>query len=160
MKNCLNVQYVLSAPVRLAVPFLILVVTAAGYTDPIFAQANLKEADPSEHAAKSGEDVIHVRLAYDPLQTADALPAGAHPVGGPATIFVDLANRHSNLSGVRLAVDDEYGADNHPNLHEAVALGAGKGGFDAGIGLAIANGHDFGELLVAGLPFACRQMSS
>jgi len=101
----------------------------------------------------STHDVIRVRLAHDPLPSRDALTGGAHPVGGPSMIFVDLANDHSHLTGIEFAVDQRFGADAPASLHGAVALSSAKGGFDAGIGLAIANGHPFGELLVAGLPF-------
>jgi len=106
-----------------------------------------------------------VQSRFPPLFIADAPPEGAHPIGGPAFRFVEIANAALEGSGLTLALHTsepvpafdegriappvvELGGS-YPTLHAAVAAGA----VEAGIGLANMNGHPFGELLVAGLPF-------
>ena len=97
--------------------------------------------------------VIAIHFHYDPLPLPGAPRCGAHPVGGPSQAFVDIANQHAPTTSIEFAVNPEYGSGTHANIHDAVALGSAEGGFDAGISLAISNGHPFGELFVAGLPF-------
>lgn len=109
---------------------------------------------------------IDVQSRFPPLLLNQAPPGGAHPVGGPAKAFVDLANE--TLSGVRFnlhisgnispfdrdAVEPRLVAiGDFGTLHNAVAVGEAGGGIDAAIDIAINNGFPFGELFVAGLPF-------
>jgi len=83
--------------------------------------------------------------------------------------FVSTANRL--LSGQNLSMQFHVSGEIHPadegtvsppvvapggkfkTLYEATAAGSSGGGLDAAISIAINNGHPFGELLVAGLPF-------
>ncbi len=120
-------------------------------------------------AAAAEPREIHVQSNFPPLLFKETLPGGAHPIGGPAKHFVDLANQALEHLGVRLIfhVPGEIhpvdaGAVGPPitdlssgfeTIHAAVAAGGENGGVDVGIGLGNQNGFPFGELYVAGLPF-------
>lgn len=119
------------------------------------------------HAA-SAQTTIDVQSRFPPNNQADAPPGGAHPVGGVANAFVKLANEELASAGIQFvlhasgAIDPADAADARPrivtigkfgNLHKAVQAGAAGGGLNAALDIAINNGHQFGELFVAGLPF-------
>lgn len=106
-----------------------------------------------------------VQSRFPPLFLADAPKGGAHPIGGPAFRFHQIANDALAPTGLQLTFHtsgevttfDEGRVDgpvvsldgSFETLHHAVAAGA----VDASIGLANMNGQPFGELLVAALPF-------
>lgn len=112
---------------------------------------------------------IAIQSEYPPLQFAGAPAGGAHPVGGPALRFVNTANRLFAMRNISMQL--HVSGEIHPaddgtvepsvvvlgnefrTLYEATAAGSSNGGLDAAISIAISNGHPFGELLVAGLPF-------
>ncbi len=112
---------------------------------------------------------LALQSQFSPLLITDAPPGGAHPVGGPAFEFVRRANASLAPLAAEIAfhVTGEVSAsdadralpaivsfpDDFQNLHEAVAAGARANGVDMGVGLSNMNGHPFGQLLVAGLPF-------
>ena len=116
-------------------------------------------------AAEQTPRTLTLQARFAPLFLADAPPGGAHPIGGPTTLFVETANAALAPHGLRLAhhVSGEVPASDegrvrpaaaalggeHPTLHAAVAAGA----VDAGVGLANMSGEPFGALLTAGRPF-------
>lgn len=122
-------------------------------------------AGVSDHGAQT----LHVQTQYAPLAFPDAPRGGVGPLGAPAVLFVEAANRALDDEPLRLALHlrtepaprdralvqspliDVPG--DFPTVYEAVAAGEAGGGLNAAIDIAIANGTAFGELLVAGLPF-------
>lgn len=111
---------------------------------------------------------IQIQSAFPALLGDDTPPGGAHPVGGPANHFVQLANPVLRPVGLRLVLHGPEGqppsdrrqlkpalpaAADFATLYEAVAAGSADGGIDAAIDITINSGRPYGELLVAGLPF-------
>ena len=135
---------------------------------------NVSNAERPAHMNDvEGEHGRHLQISlqsqFPPLIIKEAPAGGAHPIGGPALDFVRRANVSLEPLGAEIAFHltgdmctwDEGAVEpsivafptDFPNLHEAVAAGADMGGVDMGIGLANMNGHPFGQLIVAGLPF-------
>jgi hypothetical protein len=107
-------------------------------------------------SSASADTTIDVQFRFSPSAFPGAPPGGAHPVGGLAQEFVTHANERSALTGVTFNAIVGPGPSRRcgqSSLHLAVALGIAGGGCDAGITIPINNGHSFGELFVAGLPF-------
>lgn len=109
-----------------------------------------------------------LQTSFPPLLIPDAPAEGAHPLGGPIMRFVETANAAIAPFGHRVVyhVSDAVPPSDtgrvggtvadtarFGTIHAAVAAGAGAGGVDLGIGIANQNGLEFGELLVAALPF-------
>lgn len=121
------------------------------------------------NAQADNRESFPIQVQFPPLMMPEAPRGGAHPVGGPAHVFIEMAN----ANGAAFGLDFTYHTtgdvpqsdtdsvkpplvsipDDFATLYEAVATGPDNGGLAAAIALPISNGHPFGELLVAGLPF-------
>ncbi|MCK0746019.1 hypothetical protein [Chromohalobacter nigrandesensis] len=133
----------------------------------VFFSASLILPSFLAHAANA--DQLPVQVQFPPLTMQEAPRGGAHPVGGPAHIFIDNANALLGALDLELVyhVTDKVPdsdretvqpklvsiPEDFANLYEAVAAGPDAGGLAAAIGLPISNGLESGQLLVAGMPF-------
>ncbi|WIX32600.1 hypothetical protein QO259_17595 [Salinicola sp. JS01] len=132
-----------------------------------FLSASLLLPSFLAHAANAAQ--LPVQVQFPPLIMPEAPHGGAHPVGGPANVFIDNANKLLGALDLELVYhvtgsvpDSDRDAvkpklvsipGDYANLYEAVAAGPDRGGLAAAIGLPISNGLESGQLLVAGLPF-------
>lgn len=112
---------------------------------------------------------IHLQSRFPPLFFTDAPPGGAHPIGGLAYRFVEIANRSLEHLGTRIVFHasgpvppSDAGRiqpplvalpDDFETIYAATAAGTAGGGIDIAVGISNQNGLSFGELHVAGLPF-------
>ncbi len=114
-------------------------------------------------------DQLPIQVQFPPLAMEDAPRGGAHPIGGPANVFIDNANELLGALDLELIYhvsgktpESDRGTvqpslvsipENFSNLYEAVAAGPNADGLAAAISVPISSGLESGQLLVAGLPF-------